>query len=73
MTYVKKMTLFEVPPLMVFEYDGDMNKLLEYTSNVEYEQTPGNLKSIDHYILDHNELSDLKKVEFTYVFSSLEE
>ena len=54
MTYVKKMTLFEVPPLMVFEYGGDMNKLLEYTSNVEYEQTPGNLKSIDHYILDNN-------------------
>ena len=61
MTYVKKMTLFEVPPLMVFEYGGDMNKLLDYTSNIEYEQTPGNLKSIDHYILDHNELSDLKK------------
>ena len=61
MTYIKKMTLFEVPPLMVFEYGGDINKLLDYTSNIEYEQTPDNLKSIDHYILDHNELSDLKK------------
>ena len=73
MTYVKKMTLFEVPPLMVFEYGGDMNKLLKYTSNVEYEQTPGNLKSIDHYILDNNELSDLKKFCLKSVAEYLDE
>ena len=73
MTYAKKMTLFEVPPLMVFDYDGDMNKLLDYTSNIEYEQTPGNLKSIDHYILDNNELSDLKKFCLESVAEYLDE
>ncbi len=61
MTYVKKMTLFEVPPLMVFEYGGDMEKVFEYTSGIEYEETPDNLKSKNHYILDENELSGLKK------------
>ena len=61
MTYIKKMTLFEVPPLMVFNYDGDMNKVLEYTSSIEYGETPYNLKSKNKYILDENGLSDLKK------------
>ena len=61
MTYLKKMTLFEVPPLMVFEYGGDMEKVFEYTSGIEYEETPDNLKSKNDYILDENELIGLKK------------
>tara|TARA_E500000331_G_scaffold330490_1_gene352087 strand:+ start:838 stop:1464 length:627 start_codon:yes stop_codon:yes gene_type:complete len=53
--------MFQIPPLMVFEYDGDMNKLLEYVSNIEYRDSTGNIKSKSDYILDEKELSVLKK------------
>ena len=53
--------MFQIPPLMVFQYDGDMNKLLEYVSNIEYRDSTGNIKSKSDYILDEKELSVLKK------------
>jgi len=53
--------MFQIPPLMVFQYDGDMNKLLEYVSNIEYRDSTGNIKSKSDYILDEKELSGLKK------------
>jgi len=53
--------MFQIPPLMVFEYDGDMDKLLEYVSNIEYRDSTGNIKSKSDYILDEKELSVLKK------------
>ena len=34
-------TMFQVPPLMVFEYGGDMDKLLEYISTLEYHESTG--------------------------------
>lgn len=52
-------TMFSVPPLMVFEYKGDMNKILEYTSSIEYLQE-GYARSKDDYILDDENLKDLK-------------
>ena len=57
----KHINMFQMPPLMVFEYDGDTNKLLEYVSNIEYRDSMGNIKSKSDYILDGKELSKLKK------------
>ena len=57
----KHINMFQMPPLMVFEYDGDTNKLLEYVSNIEYRDSIGNIKSKSDYILDGKELSGLKK------------
>ena len=59
----KKQTInmFQIPPLMVFEYEGDMSKLLEYIYNVEYHDCNDNIKSKSDYILDDKELSNLKK------------
>ena len=57
----KHINMFQMPPLMVFEYDGDTNKLLEYVSNIEYRDSMGNIKSKSDYILDCKELSKLKK------------
>ena len=54
-------TMFQVPPLMVFEYGGDMDKLLEYISTLEYHESTGNIKSDNDYILDDENLIDLKK------------
>ena len=36
--------MFQVPPLMVFEYGGDMDKLLEYIYTLEYHEITGNIK-----------------------------
>lgn len=52
-------TMFSVPPLMVFEYEGDMDKVLEYTSSIEYLKG-GFVRSKNDYILDDDELKDLK-------------
>ena len=51
--------MFQIPPLMVFEYEGDMDKLLEYVSNVEYRDGNGNIKSKSDYILDDDNLKEL--------------
>ena len=53
--------MFQVPPLMVFEYQGDMNNLLEHFSNIEYVQSSANLKSKDDYVLDDDNLKELKQ------------
>ena len=52
-------TMFSVPPLMVFEYQGDMDRVLEYTSNIEYLKG-GFTRSKNDYILDVDDLKDLK-------------
>ena len=56
-------TMFQVPPLMVFEYEGDINKDLEYISNIEYIHHDGGLssRSKSDYILDDNNLKELKQ------------
>ena len=52
--------MFQVPPLMVYEYEGDMNKILEYTSNIEFMEG-GFSRSTNDYILDNDNLKELKQ------------
>ena len=61
MTKINTISMFQIPPLMVFEYGGDMDKLLEYISTLEYQESTGNIKSDNDYILDDENLIDLKK------------
>ena len=61
MTKINTISMFQIPPLMVFEYGGDMDKLLEYIPTLEYQESTGNIKSDNDYILDDENLIDLKK------------
>tara|TARA_E500000331_G_scaffold94071_1_gene90223 strand:+ start:99 stop:728 length:630 start_codon:yes stop_codon:yes gene_type:complete len=55
--------MFQVPPLMVFEYEGDLNKDLDYVTNIEYTSThsPLSSRSKNDYILDDDNLKELKQ------------
>ena len=55
--------MFQVPPLMVFEYEGDMNKDLDYITNIEYLHSTSELssRSKSDYILDDINLKELKQ------------
>ena len=53
--------MFQVPPLMVFEYEGDINKLLEYFSNIEYIQEWRSSRSKNTYVLDDDNLKELRQ------------
>ena len=53
-------SMFQVPPLMVFEYEGDMNKVLEYISNIEYMEG-GFSRSKNDYILNDDNLKELRQ------------
>tara|TARA_E500000331_G_scaffold323773_1_gene339589 strand:+ start:270 stop:896 length:627 start_codon:yes stop_codon:yes gene_type:complete len=53
--------MFQVPPLMVFEYEGDMEKLVSHVSNIEYRPSSGNLKSETDCILDDPHFEELKQ------------
>ena len=55
--------MFQVPPLMVFEYEGDMNKDLDYITNIEYLHNTSGLssRSKNDYILDDSNLKELKQ------------
>ena len=61
MTRTDTINMFSLPPLMVFEYGGDMDKILEYVSNIEYRDSTGNIKSANDYIFDDDELKELKE------------
>ena len=61
-------TMFQIPPLMVFEYEGDMNKLLNYVEDLEYtnggyslEPTEVRSRSKSSYVLDDDNLKELKQ------------
>ena len=66
-------TMFQVPPLMVFEYEGDMDKLLEYISTLEYRKNASNMMSDNDYILDDENLIDLRKFCLESVYEYLDE
>ena len=66
-------TMFQIPPLMVFEYEGDMNEVLEYVSNIEYREGNGNIKSRNDYILDDNNLKELKKFCLDSVYEYIDD
>ena len=70
--------MFQVPPLMVFDYEGDINKLLEYFSNIEYikgcsAQLPLSSRSKNDYILDDENLKDLKQFCLNSVYEYVNE
>lgn len=61
-------TMFQIPPLMVFEYEGDMNKLLKHVEDLEYvrggyesESTEVRSRSKSSYVLDDDNLKELKQ------------
>ena len=60
-------TMFQIPPLMVFEYEGDMNKLLKHVKDLEYmrggysEGTADRSRSKSCYVLDDDNLTELKE------------
>ena len=69
--------MFQVPPLMAFEYQGDMNKDLDYVYNLEYITQNGikkgteinvndnsvslSSRSTNDHILNDDQLKDLKQ------------
>ena len=54
-------TMFEVPPLGVFRYQGDMEAILDYASQLEYRETGFNQQSTNSYVLNDEKCKDLKK------------
>jgi len=54
-------TMFEVPPLGFFRYQGDMEAILNYASQLEYRETGFNQQSINSYVLNDEKCKDLKK------------
>ena len=72
MTKTHTINMFQIPPLMVFEYGGDMDKIIEYVSNVEYRDSTGNIKSENDYILDDDNLIDLRKFCLESVYEYIE-
>jgi len=64
--------MFQVPPLMVFEYEGDMNKVLEYISNIEYMEG-GFSRSKNDYILNDDNLKELRQFCLNAVHDYVEE
>ena len=71
MTKTHTINMFQIPPLMVFEYGGDMDKILEYVSNVEYRDSTGNIKSENDYILDDDNLIGVAAVKLSHIFQKL--
>tara|TARA_B100001113_G_scaffold210689_1_gene172850 strand:- start:644 stop:1267 length:624 start_codon:yes stop_codon:yes gene_type:complete len=55
------LNLFSLPPLMSFDYEGDMDKIIEFVANIDYRKSVDNIKSDDCYILENPELSELKE------------
>ena len=54
---------FALPPIVSFDYEGDMGVIMDLVNNVEYKESGGqNHKSKNHYILNQlNELRDFCK------------
>jgi uncharacterized protein (TIGR02466 family) len=52
--------MFSMPPLGVFEYDGNLHDLKKFALTTEYKGSP-NLKSVNTYILNEPKLKDLKQ------------
>ena len=73
MTKTHTINMFQIPPLMVFEYGGDMDKIIEYVSNVEYRDSTGNIKSENDYILDDDNLIDLRKFCLESVYEYIDD
>ena len=73
MTRTDTINMFSLPPLMVFEYGGDMDKLLEYISTLEYRKKASNMMSDNDYILDDENLIDLRKFCLESVYEYLDE
>ena len=51
---------FSLPPIVSFDYEGDMSVILDYMNSIEYKESGGktNHKSKNHYVLD--ELDELR-------------
>ena len=51
---------FSLPPIVSFDYEGDMSVILDYMNSIEYKESGGktNHKSKSHYVLD--ELDELR-------------
>tara|TARA_B100000427_G_scaffold148616_1_gene123643 strand:- start:588 stop:1217 length:630 start_codon:yes stop_codon:yes gene_type:complete len=53
-------TMFSMPPLGIFEYDGNLHDLKQFALTTEYGGSP-NLQSVNTYILNDPKLKDLKQ------------
>ena len=60
--------MFQVPPLMVFEYEGELNKILTHIEDLEYIRggysdvtTTVRSRSKSSYVLDDDNLKELKQ------------
>ena len=60
--------MFQVPPLMVFEYEGELNKILTHVEDLEYIRggysdvtTTVRSRSKSSYVLDDDNLKELKQ------------
>ena len=59
---VEYKTMFEVPPLGIFKYQGDMEAILDYANQLAYRDTGFNQQSDDSYVLNNEKLTDLKEL-----------
>ena len=58
---IAKCPIFQIPPVHIYEYKGDIDPLYNYVMNVEYGEKTDNTKSKNTYLLEDKELYDLKK------------
>ena len=58
---VQRYTIFQIPPVHIYEYKGDIDSLYNYVMNLEYREKTDNAKSKRLDILEHKELFDLKR------------
>ena len=61
MKHVEQLDTFALPPVRVYEYQEDIQPLLEFLSNQKFVHSNGNVKSENVWILEEPEFADLKK------------
>ena len=59
---VQRYTIFQIPPVHIYEYKGHIDSLYNYVMNLEYREKTDNATSKRLDILEHKELFDLKRV-----------
>ena len=58
---IARCPIFQIPPVHIYQYKGDIDSLYNYVINVEYREKTDNTKSKTSYLLEDKELFDLKK------------
>ena len=54
-------TMFAVPPLGIFKYQGDIEAVVDYASQLAYKDTGFNQQSENSCVLHDEQLKDLKE------------